>query len=56
MVQAGCDQSLVSCPGLDDDAIERARARLIALADQWAKLTVGESLAVEWTAGRRAAA
>jgi hypothetical protein len=56
MVQAGCDQSLVSCPDLDDDAIERARARLIALADQWAKLTVGESLAVEWTAGRRAAA
>jgi hypothetical protein len=56
MVRAGCDQSLVSCPDLDDEAIERARTKLIALADQWAKLVVGEMLAVDWTAGRRAAA
>ena len=56
MARAGCEQSLVSFPDLDDDAIERARAKLAALADHWAMLKVGETLTVDWTAGRRAAA
>jgi len=56
MAQAGCDQSLVSCPDLSDDAIERARARLGALAEQWVRLSVGESLTLAWPERSRAAA
>lgn len=56
MAQAGCNQSLVSCPGLDDDSIERARAKLGALAARWATLAVGETLALDWPEENRAAA
>lgn len=56
MAHAGCDQSLVPAPALGDEPIERARARLKTLADQWAKLSVGETLTLNWPDGARAAA
>ena len=56
MAQAGCDQSLVAFPDLEDDSIDRARARLTALADQWAMLAIGEALTLDWSARNLAAA
>lgn len=56
MAEAGCEQSLVACPALDDDSIDRARDRLVALADEWARLAVGETLLLDWPERNRAAA
>lgn len=56
MAAAGCEQSLVPCPHLGDEALDRARIRLRALAQQWAALTLGESLTLDWPTGDRAAA
>lgn len=56
MAQAGCDQSLVSCPALTDEAIERTRDRLSDLADAWSRLAIGETLTLNWPHGSRAAA
>lgn len=56
MARAGCDQSLVPCPELADEALERTRSRLSDLAEQWAGLGVGETLTLCWPQGARAAA
>lgn len=56
MAQAGCDQSLVSCPELGDVAIQRARTKLRALAEQWTQAAIGETLTIEWPERSRAAA
>jgi hypothetical protein len=56
MAHAGCDQSLVLFPELGDEAIERARAHLTSLADQWASLSIGESLTLDWPESEQAAA
>lgn len=56
MARAGCDQSLVSFPKLGDEAIERARARVVSFAEQWASLSIGESLTLDWPEGKQAAA
>ncbi len=56
MAEAGCDQSLVSCPLLSDTAIDRIRARLSGLADHWSTLAAGETLTLDWPLGTRAAA
>ena len=50
MAEAGCDQSLVAMPQLSDEAIDRTRSRLAALADRWSGLAVGETLTLEWPA------
>lgn len=51
MARAGCDQSRVPCPDLNNEAIDRARARLGALANQWAAVAVGGTLALDWPQG-----
>lgn len=56
MAQAGCDQSLVSCPLLTDEALERVRNKLSGLAAQWAKLAVGETMTLDWPFANQAAA
>lgn len=56
MVAAGCDQSLVPCPELSDEALDRVRRLLNALVQEWATLATGECLTLEWLAGDRAAA
>ncbi|HVJ71308.1 MAG TPA: hypothetical protein VM531_07380 [Sphingomicrobium sp.] len=56
MAEAGCDQSLVGCPLLTDEMIDRVRSRLSDLADQWAKLAVGGTLSLDWPLWTRAAA
>jgi len=56
MAQAGCDQSLVPCPELADVAIGRARRRIAGFAEQWANLSIGESLTLDWPERNQAAA
>ena len=56
MAEAGCDQSLVARPRLEDEAIERARSRLAEIAEQWAGLPIGGSLALDWPERGRTAA
>ncbi len=48
MAQAGCEQSLVDCPELGHEALDRTRRRLRELAGQWAGLAVGETLTLDW--------
>ena len=56
MAEAGCDQSLVATPSLSDEAIERTRARLAQLAEQWIALPVGGSLMLDWPERKHEAA
>ncbi len=56
MARSGCDQSRVDCPQLGDEAIDRVRCRLRTLAGQWAELTIGETLALDWPERSKAAA
>lgn len=56
MARAGCEQSLVPLPPLDDGAICRIRMELTRLAQRWAGLAIGEALTVEWTEHKHAAA
>lgn len=56
MAQAGCDQSLVPFPELADVAIDRARGKIANLAEQWANLSIGESLTLCWPERKQAAA
>ena len=56
LAQAGCEQSLVSCPELSDDVVNRIRSRLSGLAGQWAELAIGETLTLDWPVRSRAAA
>jgi hypothetical protein len=56
MARSGCDQSLVDCPELGDEAIDRARSCLGMLAGQWAGLAVGGTLVLEWPERSKAAA
>jgi hypothetical protein len=56
MAEAGCDQSLVATPSLSDDDIERTRARLAELAEQWIALPIGGSLMLDWPKRKQVAA
>ena len=56
MAEAGCDQSLVPCPALTDEALDRVRTRLSVLAEEWAGLAVGRTLTLVWPLWTRAAA
>jgi hypothetical protein len=48
MAEAGCAQSLVAAPPLDDATVARVRARIAAFAEDWAQLATGQSMTVEW--------
>lgn len=48
MIRAGCEQSFVPAPAVDDAHIERIRARLIGFRDEWAQLDPGGSLSLSW--------
>jgi hypothetical protein len=56
MALSGCAQSLVDMPALSDVAIERARSRLVEIAEYWTALPIGGSLALEWRSRKQAAA
>ncbi len=56
MAEAGCDQSLVPCPVLSDEALNRVRGRLGELSGRWSAIAVGETLALDWPLESRAAA
>lgn len=56
MAEAGCVQSLVPSPELGNEVIERTRARLANLADQWVALPIGGSLTLDWMERTQAAA
>ena len=51
MAEAGCAQSLVPSPPLDEEAVGRIRARIAEFADRWQALATGESLTLEWERG-----
>lgn len=55
MAEAGCDQSLVACPDLANEDLDRVRSRLGELAGQWSALAVGETLTLDWPLEGRAA-
>lgn len=48
MAKAGCEQSLVPVPVLDDAAIDRIRAAIFHLLNRWAELPVGGSISLHW--------
>lgn len=50
MVEAGCEQSLVAAPPMDDSAVARIRSRLADFAGKWAALKPGEAIVLEWPA------
>jgi hypothetical protein len=56
MAEAGCAQSLVPSPEMRNEVIERTRARLAGLAEQWAALPIGGSLTLDWMERNQAAA
>lgn len=56
MARAGCDQSLVDCPELIDETLDRVRDRLNQLAGQWSAIAVGETLTLHWQLESRTAA
>lgn len=56
MARAGCEQSLVQLPALDDNSMDRIRRELAALSGIWEGLAIGEALTLEWPERKQAAA
>ena len=48
MAEAGCSQSLVPMPAMDNDAVARIRGRIADFGARWAALSPGETIVVEW--------
>ena len=48
MAEAGCSQSLVPMPAMDNDAVARIRGRIADFGTRWAALSPGETIVVEW--------
>jgi len=48
MAQAGCAQSLVPPPAMDDSAVTRIRDRIANFSARWAALGPGETIVLEW--------
>lgn len=52
MANAGCEQSLVPLPGLDEPTVTRIRSQIYDFAERWRALGPGEGIALEWTGAR----
>ena len=52
VVQAGCEQSLVSVLPISDGAIDRIRGQLTDFRARWSTLAVGDSCQFEWREDR----
>lgn len=50
MAEAGCEQSLVPMPPMDDAAVARIRAQITDFAARWKALGPGETITLEWPA------
>jgi len=52
MAEAGCEQSLVPMPAMDEVAVGRIRQRIAEFSARWAALGPGETISLEWPAQR----
>jgi len=52
MANAGCEQSLVPRPPLDEPAVARIRSQISDFAGRWSALAPGQSMALEWPGSR----
>ena len=50
MAEAGCEQSLVPPPPMDELAVARIRDRIADFSARWAALAPGEAIVLEWAA------
>jgi len=48
MAHAGCEQSLVPLPPMDEPAVDRIRSRIADFSSRWTVLAPGEAIALEW--------
>ena len=48
MATAGCEQSLVPAPPMDESAVARIRACIADFSVRWAMLSSGETIFLEW--------
>ena len=52
MAEAGCVQSLVPPPAMDDALVERVRRRIADFSARWASLAPGERIELAWPGGQ----
>jgi hypothetical protein len=50
MADAGCEQSLVPRPAMDESAVATIRARIADFAARWTALAPGEAIVLQWPA------